>query len=103
MSSDYISNILQIPAFHVAEVKETAHDYHIYAEVAHPAKECIHCNARTIVGFGRREQLVRDLAMYGKRVGIYVNTRRFQCRDCNKTFYETLPDTDVKRMMTARL
>jgi len=46
---------------------------------------------------------VRDLPKHGKRVGIYIDTRRFQCRACNKTFYELLPDTDEKRMMTSRL
>lgn len=41
--------------------------------------------------------------MHGKRVGIYVDTRRFQCLHCNKTFYELLPDVDEKRKMTSRL
>ncbi|MGO9416204.1 MAG: ISL3 family transposase [Syntrophobacteraceae bacterium] len=97
------TNILHLPAFQVTEIKETEHDYHIYADVAIPLQECIHCHARILVGFGRREQLVRDLPMHGKRVGIYVNTRRFQCRACNKTFYEPLPEMDEKRLMTARL
>lgn len=97
------ANILHLPAFHVTEIKETDHDYHIYTEVLQSLQECIHCGARIIVGFGRREQLIRDLPMHGKRVGIYVDTRRFQCRACNKTFYEPLPDVDEKRLMTARL
>ena len=41
--------------------------------------------------------------MHGKRVGIYVDTRRYQCQSCNKTFYEPLPDVDEKRKMTKRL
>ncbi|PIE42635.1 MAG: ISL3 family transposase, partial [Gammaproteobacteria bacterium] len=41
--------------------------------------------------------------MHGKRVGIYVDTRRYQCQSCNKTFYEPLPDADEKRKMTKRL
>ena len=56
-----------------------------------------------LVGFGRREQMVKDLPIHGKRAGLYVETKRFQCRSCTKTFYESLPDVDEKRMMTSRL
>jgi transposase len=55
------------------------------------------------VGFGRREQLVKDLPVHGKRVGVYIDTRRFQCRGCNRTFFEVLPDVDERRAMTTRL
>ena len=96
-------NILNLPAYIVQKVVETDHDYHIYAEVAHSPLQCIHCKTQNLVGFGRREQLIRDLPMHGKRLGIYVDTRRYQCRSCNKTFYEPLPETDEKRMMTSRL
>ncbi|OIQ80722.1 transposase [mine drainage metagenome] len=41
--------------------------------------------------------------MHGKRVGLYIDTKRFRCRSCTKTFYETLPDIDQNRMMTSRL
>lgn len=96
-------NLLNLSAYSVRKVSETNHDYHIFAEIAEHPLECIHCHAQNIVGFGRREQLVRDLPMHGKRVGIYVDTRRFKCRGCGKTFYESLPDVDEKRMMTSRL
>ena len=43
------------------------------------------------------------LKIHGRRVGIYVDTRRKQCRPCNKTCYERLPNGDGKRMMTSRL
>ena len=41
--------------------------------------------------------------MHGKRVGIYVDTRRYRCHACRKTFYEVLPDINAKRLMTNRL
>lgn len=41
--------------------------------------------------------------MHGKRVGLYVDTKRFKCRSCTKTFYEKLPAVDEKRLMTSRL
>ncbi|WP_428833022.1 transposase family protein [Mammaliicoccus lentus] len=44
-----------------------------------------------------------DLPMHAKRVGIYVNRQRYKCRKCNETFFENLPDMDIKRSVTNRL
>jgi transposase len=41
--------------------------------------------------------------MHGKRVGIYIDTRRYRCKSCGRTFYETLPEINQKRLMTNRL
>ncbi len=95
--------ILQLPAYNVLKVESTEHDYHIVAEPIEPRRACPHCQSANTVGFGRREQLVKDLPIHGKRVGIYVDTRRFQCRSCNRTFFEGLPDVDERRAMTTRL
>ncbi len=97
------TNILNLPAYVVTNIVETEHDYHINVETKTPPKICQNCESDNLVGFGRNEQLIRDLQIHGKRVGIYVDTRRYQCRSCNKTFYERLPNVDGKRMMTSRL
>jgi transposase len=97
------ANILNLPHYRVEKVQEEDHDYHIAASVLHSPKACIHCRSMSIRGFGRREQLIKDLPIHGKRVGIYVLTRRYQCQTCNVTFYEPLPDVDEKRKMTSRL
>jgi transposase len=97
------TNILNLPAYTVTNIDETEHDYHINVETKTPPKICQNCNSDNLVGFGRNEQLIRDLQIHGKRVGIYADTRRYQCRSCNKTFYERLPNVDGKRMMTSRL
>jgi transposase len=96
-------NILNLPSYAISSIEEEDHDYHIWAEATRHPSTCQHCGYHEIVGFGRREQLIRDLPMHGKRVGIYVDTRRYRCRQCGKTFYERLPDVDEKRLMTARL
>lgn len=96
-------NILNLSSYTVTDIDESGHDYHITATVKLQPSSCSHCSRENIRGFGRREQLVKDLAMHGKRVGIYVDTRRYQCQSCNKTFYEPLPNVDEKRKMTTRL
>jgi transposase len=97
------ANILNLPSYTVTALQENEHDYHIDAVAKDRPECCPHCQSDIIVGFGRREQMVKDLPMHGKRVGLYVETKRFQCRACDKTFYESLPDVDEKRMMTSRL
>ena len=102
-SNDMPANILNLPTYAVTALDQNEHDYHIRAEVKQPPTNCPHCRSGNLVGFGRREQLVRDLPMHGRRVGLYVDTRRYQCRSCTKTFYETLPEVDERRLMTKRL
>lgn len=96
-------NILNLASYRVLRVEETEHDYHVYAEAVQSIFFCPACNSSQVVGFGRREQLVRDLPTHGRRVGIYIDTRRFKCRDCSRTFYEPLPEADSRRLMTSRL
>jgi transposase len=96
-------NILNLKSFNVLNFEETECDYHIKAETTHKPQMCPHCHSHNIVGFGSKERLVRDLPIHAKRVGIYVNSSRFKCKSCNKTFIERLPDVDEKRNMTNRL
>lgn len=97
------ANILNLADYTVLSVENTDHDYHIKAETKSIPSQCPTCQSKAIVSFGRREQLIKDLPMHGKRVGIYVSTRRMKCTSCTKTFSESLPDVDDKRSMTKRL
>ncbi|NDU80289.1 MAG: ISL3 family transposase [Ferrovum sp.] len=97
------ANILNLPAYTVISLAESDHDYQISAEAKQAVSMCPHCQSDRLVGFGRREQMVRDLPMHGKRVKLYIDTRRYRCQTCAKTFYETLPGVDDRRLMTTRL
>ena len=96
-------NVLNLPAYKVLGSTESEHDYHIKAETASPLTVCSNCRSREVVGYGRVEVLVHDLPMHGKRVGIYVDARRFKCKSCGKTFMEHLPEVNANRWMTERL
>lgn len=97
------ANILNLPAYQVTGLQENEHDYHIDAVTIREPVACPHCHHSKLDGFGRREQMVKDLPMHGKRVGIYIDTRRYRCKSCSRTFYETLPEINQKRLMTNRL
>lgn len=70
------ANILNLPNYKVVRIEETDHGYHVTAEVSNPPKACLACQSNVPRGHGRNEQVIRDLPMHGKRVGIYVDTRR---------------------------
>lgn len=97
------ANILNLPAYKVLRIEETDHDYHVTAEVSNPPKACPACHSESLRGHGRNEQAIRDMPTHGKRVAIYVDTRRWRCQACGKTFMETLPAVNAKREMTDRL
>ena len=97
------TDILNLPAYRVLQVEDTDGDYHIKAETTFPPELCNYCGSDALVGFGRRENWIRDLPIHGKRVGLSIDTRRFRCKTCGKTFYESLPNVDSKRSMTVRL
>ncbi len=70
-------NILNLSCYAIAGVEEDNHNYHINAVSSQSPTSYIHCRSQNIQGFGRREQLIKDLPMHSKRVGIYyVDTRR---------------------------
>lgn len=98
-----VPNLLNLPEYRIITVDETDDAYHIAAETLTMPTRCPHCRDAAFVGYGRREQWIRDLPMHGKRVGLYVQTRRFRCKACRKTFYEDLPSVDAQRFMTQRL
>ncbi|MDE2174624.1 MAG: ISL3 family transposase [Betaproteobacteria bacterium] len=96
-------NILNLPGYRVADVRESEREYHVKAETIAPVGACPACHGSATVGHGRVEILVHDLPVHGKQVGVYVDARRLRCQGCGKTFMETLPGVNDARRMTQRL
>ena len=63
------SNILNLPAYEVFRVDSDDHNYHIGAVVVVQPTVCKACSSDFIVGFGRRELLIKGIPSHGKRVG----------------------------------
>jgi len=96
-------NILNLPQYRVLRVEETDHDYHVTAEPVDVTAACPHCQSDRLTSWGTRQQVFKDLPMHGKRVGIYIDTKRLRCQACGKTFSQALPVLAENRMMTDRL
>jgi transposase len=103
------TNLLNLPQYRVLRVDETEHDYHVTVEPVESTQSCRYCQSPRFTAWGSRNQMFHDLPMHGKRVGIYVDTRRFKCLACTEakgkpvTFSQILPALSDNRMMTDRL
>lgn len=96
-------DVLNLPK--LKEVKIIDHDfgYEIIAESTRDTLVCYHCFLFNVIGHGIKKQTVIDTPMHGKQVAITLLRKRFRCKDCGKTFMETVPDIDDKRLATKRL
>ncbi len=72
-------------------------------EAIKPPERCPKCGFDKLYKHSSRKQLIMDLPIHLKRVGLQVNRRRYKCRECGSTFWERLISIDEKRSMTKRL
>lgn len=102
-----MTTILHLPNWEVAKVDQSEHDYRVEARYTVEPQLCIHCGQGKLFGslyrHGTRPQLLMDLPVHGKRVGIVVKRVRYRCQDCRKTFLQPLPDMHAGGSMTGRL
>ncbi|HBQ95694.1 MAG TPA: hypothetical protein DD856_12285, partial [Sulfobacillus sp.] len=75
-----VPNLLNLPGYRILKVDETDDAYHIAAETQVAPTICPHCDGAALVGYGHREQWIRDLPMHGKQVGLYFQTHRYRCK-----------------------
>jgi transposase len=100
-------NFLHLPGWTVTSVKESANDYLVEASCDEGAGfyYCVKCGEMftKMYRHGSRKQLLMDLPVHGKRVGIELTRKRYRCTKCGVTFLQQLPDVDERSQMTRRL
>ena len=75
----------------------------LHVEMTGDPTPCPSCGSSEIVGFGKRTQSVADIPENGKPVVLQVITRRFRCKNCGRSFYESVEGVGSNRRMTDRL
>ncbi len=96
-------NILGWNHWRVLSVETREHDYLITASRETGLFACPQCGSTHIHKHDTRSQLYLDTPIHGKRVGICVLKKRFQCQQCHHSFYEALPEMHPAHFMTQRL
>ena len=87
----------------VLQLDEREGEYRVIAQPTHPPTSCPACGSGQLYRFGTRPEVIMDLPMHGKRVGIQAQRRRFRCRTCSQTFVEPTPGVDSQHRATERL
>lgn len=75
----------------------------LHVEMTGEPSPCPSCGSSEVVGFGKRTQSVADIPENGKPVVLQVITRRFRCKDCGRSYYESVEGVGGTRRMTDRL
>jgi transposase len=101
-------NILNWPDWEIIGVTEQGNEFRVAAAYKLQPTACTRCGA--VFGlengprkFGSFQQVIRDKPIQASPCAIDIKRQRYQCRECNQTFAQPLPDVDEKRMMTKRL
>lgn len=79
------------------------HDYHIHAVANSEPSGCHECANDAIYGHGKKVQLFMDTPIHGRRVGIFLERKRYRCRHCKTTFFQACDDIDDSHRATKRL
>ena len=96
--------LLNLSSLSVTSVEEDGFDYRISAKInEYEKRQCAHCFSSSMYGHGAKTQLFMDTPIHGKRVGILLSRRRFQCGDCRKTQFEQSRDLSDDHRATVRL
>jgi transposase len=75
----------------------------LHVEMTGDPTPCPSCGSSEIVGFGKRILAVADVPENGKPLVLEVLTRRFRCKSCGRSFYESIDGVGGNRRMTDRL
>lgn len=94
---------LRLNGLKVVEVVDSDEAKILMTESVSPLFCCPGCASIDNIKFGSTEIAYRDLPIDGKYVKILLKKKRFRCRQCGRTYSETLDMMSERHMMTQRL
>jgi len=87
MKSQYIG----LAGYEVKEIDQKVDLVHIKALFDKRPTRCVRCGSSHLVSKGPYLRDVRHLKSYGTPSRLRISTRRWQCKDCRRTFVPMLP------------
>lgn len=88
MRNDFIRNLLDLKGVIVKKVRYKKNFVKIHIELPVKKQKCPHCKAETTKIKDYRIQIIKDLPIRFKTTLLSYRKRRYQCKQCGKTFYE---------------
>lgn len=88
MQNDFIRNLLDLKGVIVKKVRYKKNFVKIHIEMPVREQTCPCCKHKTTKIKDYRYQLIKDIPIRFKTTYLYYRKRRYQCKNCGKTFYE---------------
>ena len=88
MRNDFIKNLLDLKGVIVKKVRYKKNFVKIHIELPVREQTCPHCKAKTTKIKDYRTQIIKDVPIRFKTTLLSYRKRRYQCKECGKTFFE---------------
>lgn len=83
----FTEKLLGLQGVEIEKIEEIENSIHIYCKLERKVHCCPACSATTNKVHDYREQVIKDIPAFGKRVVIHLKKRRYRC-SCGKRFPE---------------
>ena len=103
MRNDFIRNLLDLKGVIVKKVRYKKNFVKIHIELPVREQKCPHCKAKTTKIKDYRVQIIKDLPIRFKTTLLSYRKRRYQCKQCGKTFYEKADFLPKRARKTTRV
>lgn len=88
MQHNFIRNLLDLKGVIVKKVRYKKNFVKIHIELPVREQTCPHCKSKTTKIKDYRIQMIKDIPIRFKTTLLSYRKRRYQCKECGKTFYE---------------
>ena len=103
MLSNCIKDLLNLKGVIVKSIKNLKDVVEIYVEMPTKVHICPNCGNETSIIHDYYTQTIKDVPIYFKPTNLIYNKRRYECKHCNKNFYEDNPIISKYHRKTNRL
>lgn len=98
----FTEKLLGLQDVEIEKIEEIDNTVHIYCQLKRKMHHCPHCSAKTDKIHDYRQQVIKDIPAFGKRILIHLKKRRYRCT-CGKRFAEKNTFLPRYHRMTNRL
>lgn len=106
MSNMLVSNCIEkltgLQGVEIKNIENIDNEIHIFCQLKRKPHKCPCCNAYTDTVHDYREQVIKDISVFGKNCFIHLKKRRYRC-SCGKRFSENNSFLPRYHRMTNRL
>lgn len=101
--NDFNGKLVGLQGVIITKVENSEEKIIIYAEMKRKPHKCPCCGTETDKIHDYRNQVIKDIPAFGKKVKIVLRKRRYNCPCCNKRFFEENKFLPRYHRMTNRL